>query len=107
MDILKYIPVGHENAVTRRDLCRRTRLSDRKVRQLIEDARKDVVILNLGDSKGYFVPAPGEEKLVLRCKRKEMSRYKAIYQNIIAMNQYLSIDDKKDIPGQESIFDII
>ena len=105
MNILDYIPVGHENAVTRKKLCNITGLSDRKVRQLIEDARKDNVILNLGDSKGYFKPKIGEERLVTICKRKEISRYKAIYENITVMDQYLGINNKMDIPGQRSLFD--
>lgn len=105
MNILDYIPVGYENAITRKELCNKTGLSDRKVRQLIEDARKDNVILNLGDSKGYFIPKIGEERLIMICKRKEISRYKSIYENIIHMNRYLGVNNKIDIPGQRSLFD--
>lgn len=55
-DILPYIPTGHRNAVTRSELCRRTGRSDRRIRDDIAAARLTAVIVNLQDSKGYFIP---------------------------------------------------
>lgn len=56
MNILKYIGVGRDNAVTRGQLVARTGMSDRKVRQQIEDARQaGAIIINDGTGKGYFV----------------------------------------------------
>ena len=104
MDILNHIPVGHKNAVTRGSLCHITGMKDRKNRELIEQARQHYVILNLGDSKGYFIPAPNEENLVRMCRNKEISRYRAIGRTIRAMDKYLN-RNKKDIPGQISMFD--
>lgn len=55
LNITTYIPEGKENAVTREQLCSLTGLSDRSVRQLIENARMEgVLIINAQDGKGYF-----------------------------------------------------
>lgn len=55
--ISDYIGFGAENAVTRAELCRRMGLSDRRVRQAIEDARHDgEIIINRQDGKGYYKP---------------------------------------------------
>lgn len=52
MDIVKYIPRGKENAVTRMALRLVTGLSDRKVRQEIEEARAaGAIICNDQDGK--------------------------------------------------------
>lgn len=53
MDILKYFKDGYN---TRKELSIRTGLSDRKVRDEIERARrKGTIILNNQDGKGYFI----------------------------------------------------
>lgn len=55
MSIEEYIPFGRENAVTRQVLCALTGLSDRKVRKLIEDARREgCIICNDQSGAGYF-----------------------------------------------------
>lgn len=51
-DIANVIPVGHENAVSRKYLVSKTGMSDRAVRQAIE--LSDKPIINLG--YGYFIP---------------------------------------------------
>lgn len=52
MDIKKYIPKGHENAVTIDTLMAMTGMSNRMVRRAI--AESDAIILNMQDGKGYF-----------------------------------------------------
>ena len=52
MDIKKYIPKGHENAVTIDTLIAMTGMSNRMVRRAI--AESDAIILNMQDGKGYF-----------------------------------------------------
>ena len=104
MDILNYIPVGHKNAVTRGTLSNMTGKKHRTNRELIEKVRQHYVVLNMGDSKGYFLPGPGEESLVRMCRNKELSRYKAIGKTIRAMDKYLKSKEKQ-IPGQISLFD--
>ena len=60
MDIVDYIPFGRENAVTRAQLRSRTGIDDRAIRDMIAAARRDTVILNMQDGKGYFRPLPEE-----------------------------------------------
>jgi DNA-binding transcriptional regulator LsrR (DeoR family) len=55
MNITDFIPEGKNNAITRKQLCNLTGLSDRKVRELIEQARrKGEIIINAQDGAGYF-----------------------------------------------------
>lgn len=55
MDIMTFIPKGRENAISRDDLVRVLMLPDRKVRNLIEDARRrGEIILNDGSGVGYW-----------------------------------------------------
>lgn len=56
MDIMTYIGVGRENAVTRHELGVLTHLPDRMVRRLIEQARLEGnIIINDGSGVGYYV----------------------------------------------------
>ena len=53
--IVDYIPVGRENAVTRRQLCELTGMRDRALRNAIEDARQNgEIIINAQDGRGYY-----------------------------------------------------
>ncbi len=55
MDIMRFIGVGRENAVTRSELVSLLNLPDRKIRNLIEDARKrGEIIINDGSGVGYY-----------------------------------------------------
>ena len=61
MNILDYIHEGKEDAITREELRFLTELSDRTIRELIEQARRNgAIILNLQDGRGYYRPAPDE-----------------------------------------------
>ena len=66
IDIVNYIPYGHDNAIKREDLVKLTGLPDPQMRALIRRARFDgEVILNVEDKKGYFRPIlPDEIELV-------------------------------------------
>lgn len=60
--ITNFIPTGRENAVTRETLCTLTGLSDRKVRELIEQARRaGAIIINRQDGKGYYISDDPED----------------------------------------------
>lgn len=55
MGIETYIPFGRENAITRKELCSLTKLSDRKLREQIEQARREGhIIINNQDGRGYY-----------------------------------------------------
>lgn len=56
MNVLDYIGTGRANAVTRQELVRRMDLPDRKVRNMIEAARRDgALIINAQDGAGYYI----------------------------------------------------
>lgn len=56
MNIVDYIGVGRANAVDRFRLMELTGLPDRKVRSLIEDARREgALIVNAQDGAGYYI----------------------------------------------------
>lgn len=56
MNIVNYIGVGRENAVKRSELAIILNLPDRKVRSLIEDARRQgALIINAQDGAGYYI----------------------------------------------------
>lgn len=54
--IIDKIPVGHENAVTRKQLCISTGMNDRRIRKAIAEARRETIILNMQDGNGYYIP---------------------------------------------------
>lgn len=55
INILEYIPYGEDNAVTRHYLTSVLGLTDRNIRQMIEDARKQgAIIINKQDGRGYY-----------------------------------------------------
>ena len=58
------IPFGRENAISRKELSAMFRMSDRKMRSAIEDARLDgLIIINAQDGQGYFQSADTAEML--------------------------------------------
>ena len=89
MDIVDYIPFGRENAVTRAQLRSRTGIDDRTIRDMIADARRDTVILNMQDGKGYFRPLPEERQLVEAYAKQETARLKSIGWSLKATRQML------------------
>ena len=85
-----YIPFGHANAVTRIELVNRTGLSDRSVRELINEARKNgACIINLSDGKGYFYPTVDEYMLLRGYIAQEESRAKDIFTGLKGCKAYL------------------
>ncbi len=57
--VLKY---GHKNAISREKLCERLGVSDRKMRKMVERARRDgLAICNDLDDDGYYIADTPEE----------------------------------------------
>ena len=55
MNIMTFIPYGRENAIPRQTLVFLLGLPDRRVRQLIQEARdRGELILNAQDGRGYY-----------------------------------------------------
>lgn len=83
MNIVEYIPEGFENAISRKQLCRITGLNDRVVRGLIEDARRNTIIISNNDGSGYWLfpedPTEEEQMLLRRYVKQQESRAKSIF----------------------------
>lgn len=95
------IPVGRENAVTRRALCSMTGLSDREVRRQIADLRAgddggDMVIVSSSRRGcGYFLTDKPEE---IRAFIAEMfKRIRMVYRAIrVAKKKLRRIEQRKE-----------
>jgi hypothetical protein len=78
MEIADFIPFGHDNGVTARELSQITGITERKIRDRIALERHNVVILNLQDGQGYFRPTEDEKSLVWEWVRQEENRLRSI-----------------------------
>ena len=83
INIVDFIPEGSEKAISRRDLCRVTGLSDRVVRSLIEEARRETIIISNNDGSGYWLypehPTEAEKQLLNKYVKQQESRAKSIF----------------------------
>lgn len=83
MNIVDYIPFGYENAISRKRLSIVTGLNDRVVRQLIETARRDTIIISNDDGSGYWRfpenPTQTEINLLHKFVKQQESRAKSIF----------------------------
>lgn len=83
INIVDFIPEGSEKAISRRDLCRVTGLSDRVVRSLIEEARRETIIISNNDGSGYWIypenPTETEKQLLNKYVKQQESRAKSIF----------------------------
>jgi hypothetical protein len=83
MNIVDYIPSGYSNAISRKDLCRITGLTDRVMRNMIEEARRETIIISNNDGSGYWLyptDPTKEEKLMLeKYVKQQESRAKSIF----------------------------
>ena len=103
--IVDYIPTGRKNAITRKELCRITGLSDRQAREHIAQARRSTPIINLQDGDGYFIPDPSDNAdmgLLKRYVRQEEARLKSIGWSLKAARKTLKGIDFFKVPQQES-----
>lgn len=92
MNIIKHIPVGHDNAITRQELMYRTGVSDRGVRALIEQARKKTPIINAGIGNGYFIPDmknPVDRALLRSYLHQEKARARSIRESCESIEDWM------------------
>ena len=95
-DIVEYIPVGHEHAVSRKSLSMQTGLPDRVLRKEIALARKKHAILNLQDSAGYYRPDMTDPHDVEACYLfflQERSRIRSIAASMRGVTEALKIKE--------------
>lgn len=90
IDIVKYIPFGKENAICREKLCAETGLPDRSMRDLINQARKRTVIINLQNGSGYYRPTQDDRADVEKFKRQEENRAKEIFKGLQPVRKFLA-----------------
>ena len=103
--IIEHIPVGYENAITRKELCRKAGVSDRLMRRMIEDAcESGIVILNLQDGKGYFRPEEDEINLVYAARNIEESRMDHVASRVRTLNRYILQKEKNPKPSIQLSF---
>ena len=83
INIVDYIPEGSERAISRKDLCRLTGLTDRNVRNLIEEARRETIIISNTDGTGYWIypehPTDHEKEMLRKYVKQQESRAKSIF----------------------------
>ena len=76
LQIIDFIPYGKENAKTAEELADTIGTSEREVRRMINEARRENVVLNMQDGNGYFRPTEKEKDLAERWLKQEESRLK-------------------------------
>lgn len=83
MNIIDYIPQGYKNAISRRSLCTLTGLNDRVIRGLIEEARRETIIISNNDGSGYWLfpdnPTEQEKEMLRKFVKQQESRAKSIF----------------------------
>lgn len=100
MDIKKYIPMGHSNAVSIETLMAMTGMSNRQVRRAI--AESDAIILNMQDGKGYFRMNPrtkAERAFAEKYSAQEKSRGWAVLRKAFRVDKKLN-----DISNRGAIY---
>lgn len=93
MNIIDYIPTGANNAISRKNLCAVTGLSDRIVRGLIEEARRETIIISNNDGSGYWLypefPTEQEKELLRKFVKQQESRAKSIFYALYPARQMM------------------
>lgn len=92
MDIINYIPQGHQNAITRKELSNITHTCDRDTRKAIEFARKDNTICNLSDANGYFIPLHNGDLSARAYVNQEINRIISLLKSTKHAREELNIE---------------
>ncbi len=77
MNIIDLIPTGKDDAITREELVKRTGFTDRIIREQISQARRDTVIINNQDGRGYYKSSDSAE--IERYIKQESKRARTIF----------------------------
>lgn len=82
------IPEGRQNAITRAELAARLDMTDRDIREAIEDARAfGIWIINDGDGRGYYKSTDIAD--IRRQYWREKARLKSIYASSKPLRDFL------------------
>ncbi|NLL91662.1 MAG: HTH domain-containing protein [Ruminococcaceae bacterium] len=94
--MLQYLKTGRENAIPRSELAKMAGVSDRMMRQSIEDLRNaGYPICNLQDGKGYFLADDPQDL------KAQMAINKSRAMSILVQQKHLK-RKLKDIDKEES-----
>lgn len=94
--VMNVLQAGKSNAVNRKDLTTLLGTTDRAARQMIEDARREgVVICNDYDGKGYYIPTELDE--LVRQFRRSRAMANAINAQIGAIKRAIEHIDQTTI----------
>ena len=100
--------VGHKNAQTRKELCKRLRCYDRMLREGIEVLRADYAVLNRDDGKGYYLPEETDSGRAdtKRWHERQERRVQAIRASQAGALKFIGMGrrEPKGVYGQLSMF---
>lgn len=104
IDFTQLLQPGELQAVHMADLAKRVGVDERKLRQLIYDARESGVTI-LSSAAGYFLPGDDlEVQQFENCMRK---RARSAFMAINSVRGKGKSAKRSQIPGQMSIFDYL
>ena len=89
MDLTEIIPVGKKNAISRRNLCIISGLSDRAMREQISAARRYIPIINDQTGIGYYIPSEDDLEEAKSYLRQEEVRAKSIFWSIRGLRKWI------------------
>ncbi len=87
MNIVELIPLGEQNAISRKELCRLVGTSDRRMRRIIAQLSRQYPICNLQNGKGYFLA--DNKEVANKMLRQEINRAKSIFLKIWGLRKYI------------------
>ncbi len=91
LDILSLIPYGKENAVTKQSLAVQLNRSERDVRNMIAELRKEgEVIISSSHGKGYYKPRKSEAGEVMKFVAEQNSRANEIRLSTAGARKWLA-----------------
>lgn len=90
INIIDYIPRGHENGISKGNLSMVTSLPERAVRKAINkhNASGKETIVNVSDGFGYFLIGAGEEHYLYEYIGQESSRARLLMQKVEGVQKY-------------------
>lgn len=101
-NIVNYIPIGKENAISRKELCRLTGLSDRVIRREIAKARETTCICNgQADDGGYYIPSTIED--ANRFYRQERKRALSILRCLRGTKNFIREKEESNMYDQSFV----
>ena len=101
MEVLKYIPEGQENAISREMLSKVTGMPDRAVRREIRRLRdKGEPILTDTEKGGYWLAGAEDYSEMLRYYRTLTAYIRSLHQLARKYRQWLREHEEKGRPGE-------